>query len=126
MRRTVRWTLTLTLTLLLLSLPLPLQAAPSSQVTSLAESNQAFSGKLYKALASDTEGNLFFSPFSITAALGMTYAGAKGMTAQEMAKTLAFTLPAAEVHEGLSGLMAEVSGARCSPRRSTTCCARPE
>ncbi|MBN1975410.1 MAG: serpin family protein [Sedimentisphaerales bacterium] len=33
-------------------------------------------------------GNLFFSPYSISAALGMTYTGARGNTAKEMADVL--------------------------------------
>jgi serpin B len=47
-----------------------------------------------------TEGNLFFSPYSISSAMGMTYAGARENTAAEMAKALEFAatpeqLPAA-------------------------------
>ena len=54
---------------------------------------------LYGKLA-PTEGNLFFSPYSISFALGMTYAGARDNTAAEMAKALEFAatpehLPAA-------------------------------
>ena len=33
-------------------------------------------------------GNLFYSPYSISSALGMTHAGARGNTAAEMAKVL--------------------------------------
>lgn len=46
----------------------------------------------------DKDGNLFLSPYSISAALAMTYAGARGNTAAEMAKTLHFTLPAERLH----------------------------
>ena len=38
------------------------------------------------------DGNLFFSPYSISTALAMTRAGAKGDTAAQMDKTLHFTL----------------------------------
>ena len=61
--------------------------------------NTAFALSLYGKLA-PAEGNLFLSPYSISSAMGMTYAGARENTAAEMAKALAFAatpgqLPAA-------------------------------
>jgi len=53
--------------------------------------NNEFALDLYAQLRTH-EGNLFFSPNSISTALAMTYAGARGQTAGEMAKTLHFTL----------------------------------
>jgi serpin B len=47
----------------------------------------AFAFDLYQRLRR-RPGNLFFSPHSISAALAMTYAGARGRTAREMAETL--------------------------------------
>src|SRR5262249_1444487 len=41
-------------------------------------------------------GNLFFSPYSVSTALAMTYAGARGDTAAEMAKVLHFPAEQAE------------------------------
>jgi serpin B len=43
-------------------------------------------------LSEDGDGNLFVSPYSISQALAMTYAGANGATATQMANTLHFTL----------------------------------
>jgi serpin B len=46
-----------------------------------------------------TDGNLFFAPGNLRTALAMTYAGAAGTTADEMARTLHFTaLPGLRVH----------------------------
>jgi len=49
--------------------------------------NNAFATDLYAKLARK-DGNLFFSPTSLQTALAMTWAGARGQTAQEMAKSL--------------------------------------
>ena len=54
---------------------------------STAKGNTAFALDLYARLRAN-DGNLFFSPMSIRTALGMTYAGARGGTAREMAKVL--------------------------------------
>lgn len=55
------------------------------------EGNTAFCFDLYQNLK-QTEGNLFFSPHSISTAIGMVYAGAKGETEKGIAKTLHFNL----------------------------------
>ncbi len=54
--------------------------------------NNQFAIDLYRHLAKDT-GPIFCSPYSISAAMAMAYAGARGDTATEMAKTLHFELP---------------------------------
>lgn len=56
---------------------------------SFAEDSNAFAFAIYRQLRQGP-GNLFFSPFSIRAALSMTYAGAKGETATQMRKALRF------------------------------------
>jgi serpin B len=57
----------------------------------LPASNAAFAVDLYHQLRS-VEGNLFFSPYSISTALAMTYAGARGNTEAQMARVLHFDL----------------------------------
>jgi serine protease inhibitor len=63
----------------------------SSSVDTLVKGNTAFAVKLYRELGS-SEGNLSFSPYSISSALGMTYAGARENTAKEMEDVLHFEL----------------------------------
>lgn len=58
-------------------------AADRSAVESLVHANTLFASDLYLQL-SHAEGNLFFSPYSIAATIGMTAAGARGNTAAEM------------------------------------------
>src|SRR5215208_5185111 len=52
-----------------------------------ARNSNAFAADLYKQLRVE-KGNVFFSPFSITAALAMTSAGARGDTLAEMEKAI--------------------------------------
>jgi serpin B len=53
---------------------------------------------LYHAISADEPGNLAFSPHSIASALAMTWAGARGDTADELGNLLHFTLPEATQH----------------------------
>lgn len=50
-------------------------------------SSNEFSFEMYEELV-DGNDNVFFSPYSITTALGMAYEGAKGKTAEEMEQVL--------------------------------------
>ena len=58
--------------------------------TALVDGNTDFALKMYGQL-NKKEGNVFFSPYSISSALGMTYAGARGNTAEQMKKALSFS-----------------------------------
>jgi serpin B len=51
------------------------------------DANNHFASDLYSKYQSK-EGNMFFSPYSISSALAMTYEGAKGQTAEEMRAVL--------------------------------------
>jgi len=67
--------------------------------------NSAFAFDLYQVLREDEENdNLFYSPHSISLALAMTYAGARGETEQQMAETLHFTLSQDHLHPTFNGL----------------------
>ncbi len=83
-------------------------AVPVADRSELAAGNRAFAFDLYAALAGE-DGNLFLSPYSISSALAMTYAGARGDTAAEMAATLHFTLPPAALHPALNQLDLELA-----------------
>ncbi len=72
------------------------------------ENNNAFAVDLYGQLKTQP-GNLFFSPESISTALAMTYAGARGETAAEMAKTLHFTQLPEILHPAMSALLHDLN-----------------
>ncbi len=55
----------------------------------------------------DPESNLFVSPYSISVALAMTYAGARGETADEMANALRYELEGEDLHAAFGTLEAE-------------------
>lgn len=74
-----------------------------SAVAQLAADNQRFAADLYSVIRED-DGNLIFSPYSISSALAMTYAGARGMTEEEMASALRWTLAQGELHPAFNKL----------------------
>ncbi len=81
---------------------------PDSQV--VVRGNSRFALDLYAKLKAQ-QGNLFFSPYSISTALGMTYAGARGDTAAQMAKVLHFELPQERLHPGFAALINDLNAA---------------
>jgi serpin B len=80
-------------------------SAPVADQVELAKDNTAFALDLYhQATAGNETDNFFYSPYSISLALAMTYAGANGETAQQMAQALHFTLPAARLHPAFDAI----------------------
>jgi serpin B len=67
----------------------PADTTTANDIASLAGGNTAFALDLYARLKT-ADGNLFFSPYSISTCLAMTYAGARGDTEAQMAQTLRF------------------------------------
>ena len=80
-----------------------------ASLSQLTGGNTAFAFDLYQALRAE-DGNLFFSPYSISLALAMTYAGARGETEQQMANTLHFILSQDLLHSAFNGLDLELAG----------------
>ena len=74
-----------------------------TDLATLVEGNSTFAFTLYHALK-ETDDNLFYSPYSVSLALAMTYAGARTETAQQMADTLHFTLPQDSLHPAFNSL----------------------
>ena len=81
---------------------------PGSDLSDLANGNNDFAFDLYRRLSAE-DGNLFYSPYSISLALAMTYAGARGDTEQEMAETLRFLLPQGRLNPAFNALDQELA-----------------
>src|ERR1700722_1744696 len=90
-------------------------AQPSDSAT-LAEGNNQFAFDLYSQIATKP-GNKFFSPYSISTALGMTYAGARNKTAQDMARTLHFTLENDRLHAAFGTVIDQIQGTNVKGRK---------
>ena len=80
-----------------------------TQLSSLVKGNSAFAFTLYQQLKKDNTGNLFYSPYSISTALGMTYAGAVGDTEKQMGSALHFTLPQGQLHPAFNQLALDLA-----------------
>jgi serpin B len=60
--------------------------------------NNDFAFDLYRSLRPD-DGNLFYSPYSISIAVAMAYAGARHETEKQMSETLHYILPQDQLHQ---------------------------
>ncbi|GAK51484.1 proteinase inhibitor I4, serpin [Candidatus Moduliflexus flocculans] len=90
------------------------QAAEEQAVRQLVENNTNFALALYKAIAGEQRGNLFLSPYSISSALAMTYAGARGETEKQMAKTLRLSQDQAAVHPAFAEIASKITAINAS------------
>ncbi|HTU26915.1 MAG TPA: serpin family protein [Pirellulales bacterium] len=75
-----------------------------ADVVAIAKDGNAFAADLYGQLAQGKAENLFFSPYSVSQALAMTYSGAAGQTEAEMAQVLHLSLPADKVPAAFASL----------------------
>ncbi len=86
------------------------RAVPSAldtEVTELVGGNSIFAFDLYQVIKAQ-DGNLFYSPHSISQAIAMAYAGANGQTASQMADTFHFLLPQHRLHPTFKALAQEL------------------
>jgi serpin B len=89
------------------------KSSSQGQVKSVVAGNSAFAVDFYTRLISDKivtqSDNLFYSPYSISSALIMTYAGAKGNTESQMAKTMHWDLEQDVIHKSFGILQRRLS-----------------
>jgi len=88
-------------------------AVEENDLGTVSQGINKFSFDLYKKLKDENkEKNLFYSPASISIALAMTYAGARGNTEKQMADVLNFTLPQDRLHLAYSKLIENLKSAK--------------
>jgi serpin B len=86
-------------------------SAEAAQTKSLVEGDTAFALELYARL-SGTPGNLFFSPYSISTCLAMTYAGARGDTETQMGQVLHISKGRRPMHSSFGILQRQLNEAQ--------------
>lgn len=84
------------------------EANQRAELAAAVEGNEAFALKLYAELRG-SDGNLFLSPYSLRTALAMTFAGARGRTAEQMREVLALRGEGDSPHRALEALAAELA-----------------
>ena len=94
---------------LLISGPLPSWGATSDHEAA-AKAVNAFTIDLYKQIRKP-EGNLFFSPYSVSMCLAMAYTGAHKKTASQMANALHFDSDQASLNKSFRSLNAQILAA---------------
>ncbi|MGD9142596.1 MAG: serpin family protein [Dehalococcoidia bacterium] len=82
---------------------LTLNDLENTDLTLLVDGNTEFALNLYQELKEE-DGNIFYSPYSLSVALAMTYAGARGETEQQMLDTLKFYLSQDQLHPAFNYL----------------------
>lgn len=75
---------------------------------SLVNSNSLFATDAYTNLAQNNTGNIIFSPFSLSTALQMTYTGAAGTTASQMATVLHLSQAQSAIPQAFASLSMEL------------------
>lgn len=103
-------TLTPTVTVATPLIPTPPEL-PGSE-TSVVDGNNRFALDLYALLADDPthrDDNLFFSPFSISSALAITYEGARGTTADEIRSVFHFPENQSILRSGFAGVIEDIN-----------------
>ncbi len=83
-------------------------AGAASDLQPVVKGNTEFGCNLFQELKGK-KGNLFFSPYSISTALAMTYAGARGRTEKEMAEVLHFSLGQDTIHSSFAMLQSDLN-----------------
>ena len=134
MKKTMLTILAVTLSLVLVACSSPVSAEvlksnkardlspspSSSDLSALVQGNSAFALDLYQSLKAQNDGNMFYSPYSLSLALAMAYAGARSDTASEMADTLHFNLSQDALHAAFNYLALELDKRGQSPSSRTS------
>jgi serpin B len=84
----------------------------AESVANVTDGNNRFALDLYRQISSDpayADMNIFFSPYSISSALAITYEGARGITADEIRSVLCLPIDDTVRREGFAALNAALN-----------------
>lgn len=95
-------------------------SAPQVDQDDVVAGNNDFAFALHQALRGSS-GNLMTSPYSISLALGMAWAGARGRTESQLARALHFSLPQTQVHPAFNAIDQRLQATVACPSGDTTC-----
>jgi serpin B len=104
----IRWKISIVLSIIFFGFAGQIKAEENIMLKNVTRDNTAFALDLYNQLKT-AEGNLFFSPFSISTALAMTYAGAREGTAAQMTDVLHFTEKPDQLHRAMGDLISQLN-----------------
>ncbi len=98
--------------------PEPINQQQVTLANGVIEANNLFASDLYDKYKSG-DGNLFFSPYSISSALSMTYEGAKGQTAEEIQLVLHLPDDKNRIHSDFKSIYTELNKAEKTYKLTT-------
>ncbi|AUX24250.1 serine protease [Sorangium cellulosum] len=91
---------------------------PPEDLESLSRNNASFALDLGRALHSAAD-NVVYAPFSVSTALAMAYAGARGATEEAMAEAMRFELPQERLHPAFNHVDLELQKRTGDPNDTT-------
>jgi serine protease inhibitor len=80
-------------------------------IPSVVEGNTTFAFDIY-AILRENKGNLFFSPYSLSTALAMTYVGSRGNTKKQMSQVLHFPQNQSQLHPAFFNLQGQINASQ--------------
>ena len=80
-----------------------------SDMALLLEGNNDFALALYSMFKNEKDGNLFYSPYSISLMMAMPFAGAEGETANQISNAMKYYLSRDKLHEAFNYLGLQIS-----------------
>lgn len=87
----------------------PMEIQPTTEAAQqVIQANNQFALDLYQRYSSNPD-NLFFSPYSMSTAIAMSYEGARGNTAEEMRKTFHFPENIETLQQGSAALNSQIN-----------------
>lgn len=93
----------------------PVDDVGADVIAKVVASDRQFAFRLYREFLATESGNLFYSPYSVSTALSMAYAGARGQTATQMAAALGIDVDDAAWHGGRNSVELKLAAQRPVP-----------